>query len=199
MGVHVSPILNPPHLPPRPSGSFQCTSPEHPVSCIIETGNSSRCLSPYRAGETYLLKKKLSLYLFISLPQWMWAAFPLTRARTWAVCIWSVAPREAPPPPPPLFGAERYWQFLCTLVGNGRLFSGTRLHLDWNSTCRAPSPTPAPAAPWFLFSPAFHSSCETASLLNLWIGWLSLQLLAELARPWKHTQAAFDDPGGQLP
>ena len=36
MGVHVFPILNPAsHLPsypiPRPS---QCTSPEHPVSCI---------------------------------------------------------------------------------------------------------------------------------------------------------------------
>ena len=36
MGVHVFPILRP--LPPRypsyPSGSSQCTSPEHPVACI---------------------------------------------------------------------------------------------------------------------------------------------------------------------
>ena len=36
MSVHVFPILN--HLPPpspyHPSGSSQCTSPEHPVSCI---------------------------------------------------------------------------------------------------------------------------------------------------------------------
>ena len=35
-GIHVFPILNP--LPPpslfRPSGSSQCPSPEHPVSCI---------------------------------------------------------------------------------------------------------------------------------------------------------------------
>ena len=36
MGVHVFPILKP-LLPPSPyhrSGSSQCTSPEHPVSCI---------------------------------------------------------------------------------------------------------------------------------------------------------------------
>ena len=37
VGVHVFPILNPPAPPPsssHPSGSSQCTSPEHPVSCI---------------------------------------------------------------------------------------------------------------------------------------------------------------------
>ena len=35
MGVHVSPILIPlpPPSPSHPSGSSQCTSPEHPVSC----------------------------------------------------------------------------------------------------------------------------------------------------------------------
>ena len=35
-GVHVFPILNPPPTSPpyRPSGSFQCTSPKLPVSCI---------------------------------------------------------------------------------------------------------------------------------------------------------------------
>ena len=35
-GIHVFPILNP-HLPPslyHSSGSSQCTSPKHPVSCI---------------------------------------------------------------------------------------------------------------------------------------------------------------------
>ena len=36
MGIHVSPILNPlpPPSPSHPSGSSQCTSPEHPVSCL---------------------------------------------------------------------------------------------------------------------------------------------------------------------
>ena len=33
-GIHVFPILNPPPSPHHPSGSSQCTSPEHPVSCI---------------------------------------------------------------------------------------------------------------------------------------------------------------------
>ena len=36
MVVHVFPVLNalPPPSPSHPSGSSQCTSPEHPVSCI---------------------------------------------------------------------------------------------------------------------------------------------------------------------
>ena len=36
MGVHMFPILNPlpPPSPYYPSGSSQCISPEHPVSCI---------------------------------------------------------------------------------------------------------------------------------------------------------------------
>ena len=34
MGVQVFPILNPPPPPSHPSGSSQCTSPEHPVLCI---------------------------------------------------------------------------------------------------------------------------------------------------------------------
>ena len=36
MGVHVFPILKAPStsLPDHPSGSSQCTSPKHPVSCI---------------------------------------------------------------------------------------------------------------------------------------------------------------------
>jgi len=35
-GVHMFPILNPPPPPSpyHPSGSSQCTSPKHPVSCI---------------------------------------------------------------------------------------------------------------------------------------------------------------------
>ena len=34
IGVHVFPILKPPPSPYHLSGSFQCTSPTHPVSCI---------------------------------------------------------------------------------------------------------------------------------------------------------------------
>ena len=36
MGLHVPPILNPfpPPSPSHPSGLFQCTGPERPVSCI---------------------------------------------------------------------------------------------------------------------------------------------------------------------
>ena len=33
-GIHGFPILNPPPSPYHPSGSSQCTSPKHPVSCI---------------------------------------------------------------------------------------------------------------------------------------------------------------------
>ena len=33
-GIHVFPILNPPPSPYHPSGSYQCTSPKHPVSCM---------------------------------------------------------------------------------------------------------------------------------------------------------------------
>ena len=33
-GIHVFPILNAPPSPYHPSGSSQCTSPKHPVSCI---------------------------------------------------------------------------------------------------------------------------------------------------------------------
>ena len=33
-GVHVFPVLNPPPSPYHFSGSSQCTSPKHPVSCI---------------------------------------------------------------------------------------------------------------------------------------------------------------------
>ena len=40
-GIHVFPILNHPPSPYRPSGSSQCTSPKHPVSCI-EPGLATR-------------------------------------------------------------------------------------------------------------------------------------------------------------
>ena len=40
-GIHVLPILNPPLSPYHPSGSSQCTSPKHPVSCI-EHGLATR-------------------------------------------------------------------------------------------------------------------------------------------------------------
>ena len=41
IGIHVFPILNPPSSPYHPSGSSQCTSPKHPVSCI-ESGLATR-------------------------------------------------------------------------------------------------------------------------------------------------------------
>ena len=40
-GIHVFPILNLPPSPYYPSGSSQCTSPKHPVSCI-EPGLATR-------------------------------------------------------------------------------------------------------------------------------------------------------------
>ena len=43
MGVHVLPILSPPPSPYHPSGSSQCTSLKHPVSCI-EPGLAIRFL-----------------------------------------------------------------------------------------------------------------------------------------------------------
>ena len=44
-GVHVFPILNPPPPPSpyHPSGSSQCTSPKHPISCI-KPGKRHRCI-----------------------------------------------------------------------------------------------------------------------------------------------------------
>ena len=47
-GVHVFPILNTPPppspSPSQPSGSSQCTSPKHPVSCI-EPGLAAICFT----------------------------------------------------------------------------------------------------------------------------------------------------------
>ena len=40
-GIHMFPILNPPPSPYHPSGSSQCISPKHPVSCI-EPGLATR-------------------------------------------------------------------------------------------------------------------------------------------------------------
>ena len=40
-GIHVFPMLNPPPSPYHLSGSSQCTSPKHPVSCI-EPGLATR-------------------------------------------------------------------------------------------------------------------------------------------------------------
>ena len=40
-GIHVFSILNPPPSPYHPFGSFQCTSPNHPLSCI-EPGLATR-------------------------------------------------------------------------------------------------------------------------------------------------------------
>ena len=45
-GIHVFPILNPPPSPYHPSGSSQCTSPKHPVSCI-EPGLATHFIYDY--------------------------------------------------------------------------------------------------------------------------------------------------------
>ena len=55
-GIHVFPILNPPPSPYHPSGSSQCTSPKHPVSCIkhglaIVPGGSDGKASACNAGD----------------------------------------------------------------------------------------------------------------------------------------------------
>ena len=58
-GVHVFPILNPPPSPYHPSGSSQCTSPKHPVSCI-EHIDSMQSLSSY---QRYFSQRKAFLSL----------------------------------------------------------------------------------------------------------------------------------------
>ena len=45
-GIPEFPILNPPPSPYHPSGSSQCTSPKHPVSCI-EPGLAARLFRSY--------------------------------------------------------------------------------------------------------------------------------------------------------
>ena len=62
-GIHVFPILKPPPLPSpyHLSGSSQCTSPKHPVSCIKPRLNQSilKEISPGYSLEGLMLKLKL--------------------------------------------------------------------------------------------------------------------------------------------
>ena len=53
-GIHVFPILNPPPSPYHPSGSSQCTSPKHPLSCLC-------------SYTSYFLDINPSILLFLSI------------------------------------------------------------------------------------------------------------------------------------
>ena len=111
--------LLPPPSPHHPSGTSQCTSPKHPVSCI-EPGLATHFIHdithvsmPFPNLPTFSLSNRIHktvLYISVSLAVWgMWGVGSMTRAQTHTSCIgrWSLDDWTAREVPDPVFKSHR--------------------------------------------------------------------------------------------